>query len=284
MLKICILILTYKRNLDLFRVLRQVNGVRREYSGGNEYHIWVADSDSLNPEKLKIKRYCDVLIVNPEIGFDSNIFNYFKNYSYEFDYTLTVSDDDLFNVFELNPFDFIDLSVKSNKGVILFNHYDFKINAECEILISSKHYKDNFIGRDSQKIKSYFLNILPRHIGILYSKASIQTCEDVLIKFKNTHHLYAVPFMLSVLNDDLFYLDYPLLCFYNAFKNDGAWKNHVAIFEGLIKFLLEFRELVNEEQYIEMKEGFKTNYIGNEAWLRRSIEKQGLILPAYENI
>lgn len=78
------------------------------------------------------------------------------------------------------------------------------------------------------------------------------------------------------------FFDYPLFLFSNDITNGGAWENHVKVFKGLLKFLIELRALVPEHEYRIAIDGFLSNYLGRDAWLRRDIEKQGLQLPTHE--
>ena len=64
----------------------------------------------------------------------------------------------------------------------------------------------------------------------------------------------------------------------------GAWENHVKVFSGLLKFLVELSTLVSENEYLIAKAGFLKNYLGADALLRRDIEKQGLQLPTHEEV
>jgi len=278
-MKVCILVLTYKRNPQLFRVLSQVAQNRASYSGGNQYSVWVADSDMLNPETANIEAKCDRRIVNPGVGFDGNILNYFKSYSHEFDFTLTISDDDLFSSGQVNPFSVLDLALESRKSIVLFNHYDCHLSDSENVEILGRYYNDSALAHGDSYLKERFLQLLPQHVGIMYSKESIQRCLVQLARFQDTHHLYVVPFLLEAIDENVLFFDYPLFLYSIDHTNGGAWESHVKVFEGLLKFLVELRTLVPEYEYQIAKEGFLSNYLGADAWLRRDIEKQGLQLP-----
>ena len=282
-MKICILVLTYKRNNELFRLLGQIEKYKNTYSGKNEYFIWIADSDNDNTEAANIERLCNRVILNPGIGFDTNIFNFFEKYSFEFDFTLTISDDDLFSISDLSPFSFIDLAAESKRNIILFNHCDYKWSESNNIIISGNHYNNPEFKLNKSYIAKYFMQCLPRHVGIMYSKKSIQRCITYLHRFKYTEHLYAVPFLMGALEEDVFFFDYPLF-YFSVIPNGGAWENLMKVFEGLLKFLIEIRGFVNENQYIIAKEGFLRNYLGGDAWLRKYIEGQGWQLQSHEEI
>ncbi len=283
-MKICILILTYKRNADLSRVLGQVNAHRSVYAGENIYSIWVTDSDPLNPERQSIERDCDRRIINPGVGFDDNILNYFENHSQEFDFTLTISDDDLFSLCPINPLYIIDAAVKSQKGVILFNHSDHTTLDDSRVSIGEKQYSENMLALDSSVAERFFLPYLPRHVGIVYSKRSIQCCLSALARFRNTNHLYAVPLLMAAKAHDFLFFDYPLFSFSTDTRAGGAWGNDLRVFEGLINFLIELRPLVSVEEYNIAKDGFLKNYLGKEAVLRVHIEFLGVQLPTPEQV
>jgi len=283
-MKICILILTYKRNADLSRLLGQVNEHRVSYAGENTYSIWVADSDPLNPERQSIERACDRRIINPGAGFDDNILNFFENYSQEFDFTLSISDDDIFHLCPFHPFYILDAAVRSQKGVILFNHCEYTVSEKAEINILNKFYADNLLSVDSAVSSCFFLYYLPRHVGILYSKGSIQRCLGDLARFRNTQHLYAVPLVMAARDRDFLFFDYPLFYFSTDINNGGAWESHVKVFEGVLKFLIELRALVSTDEYKYAKEGFLKNYLGTDAFLRRYLETRGAQLPTLEEV
>jgi hypothetical protein len=254
------------------------------YSGANSYSVWVADSDPINPDAANIEDKCDRRIVNPSVGFDGNILNYFKNHSQEFDFTLTISDDDLFSSSQLNPFLVLDLALESGKGIILFNHYDCSISDGAQMSIIGRHYVDSGLALGGSYLSRYFLQLLPQHVGIMYSKMSIQRCLIELERFQGTQHLYAIPFLIEAIDGNVLFFDYPLFLFSMDTTNGGAWENHVKVFSGLLKFLVELRTLVPENEYQIAKDGFLSNYLGNDAWLRRDIEKQGLQLPTHEYV
>ena len=287
-MKICVLVLTYRRNDQLLTVLSQVNELRMSYSGANSYSVWVADSDPINPDTAIIEDKCDRRIVNPSVGFDGNILNYFKSHSHEFDFTLTISDDDLFSSSQLNPFRVLDLALElaleSEKGIILFNHYDCSVSDSAKMSIIGKHYVDSGLALGGSYLSKYFLQLLPQHVGIMYSKMSIQRCLIELERFQGTQHLYAIPFLVEAIDENVLFFDYPLFLFSMDTTNGGAWENHVRVFSGLLKFLVELRTLVPKNEYQIAKDGFLNNYLGSDAWLRRDIEKQGLQLPTHEYV
>lgn len=221
-MKICVLVLTYRRNYQLLSVLSQVNEVRRSYSGPNSYSVWVADSDPINPDKANIEDNCDRRIVNPSVGFDGNILNYFKNYSHEFDFTLTISDDDLFSSSQLNPFRILDLALESEKGIILFNHYDCSVSDIAQMSIVGRHYVDSGLALGGSYLTKYFLKLLPQHCGIMYSKMSIQRCLFELERFQGTQHLYAIPFLVEAIDENVLFFDYPLFLFSMDTTNGGG--------------------------------------------------------------
>jgi len=104
------------------RLLTQISEIKKTYLGNNKYHIYVADSDTNNTEFSLIESKCDARIINPGSGFDDNILNFYDKYINNFEYTLSISDDDLFNTSQINPFHILDAALKSHKPIILFNH------------------------------------------------------------------------------------------------------------------------------------------------------------------
>ncbi len=282
--RICILICTYKRNRELFKLVHQLHNLRNNYFGRNNYSIWIADSDPENLDLININGLYDQRIVNPSFGFDANILNFYKNYSFEFDFTLSISDDDLFNENYIHPFDFIDLSIKSKKSAVVFNHMNFIANQNSFMQVSGKYYNHTSLNLGADNIANYFLRLLPRHVGILYSKKIIIDNLNIYSDFLETHHLYSVPLLMAATRGDLFFFDYPLFYFSIDNNNGGAWHDHASVFKGLLKYLISIRGKITDSKYAIAKDGFLLNYLGDAAWLRKSIESNGAILPSQEDI
>jgi len=137
---------------------------------------------------------------------------------------------------------------------------------------------------DHSYFERFFLQQLPRHVGIMYSTNFINSCLINLNKFKKTFHLYAAPFILGSIKNSVTFFDYPLFYFSINNNNGGAWHNKAEVFDGLLKFLIELRCLISEDKYKIAKEGFLKNYLGQNSWLRLDIEKNGLILKSESEI
>ncbi len=285
-MKICIIICTYNRNKELFALLRQLDHLRSTYAGPNSYTIGVADSNPDNSDLINSQKHLnyDFLLKNPSEGFDENILNYYVKKSGDFDYTLSVSDDDFVNSLQLHPFDIIDICLKYKKSVVLFNHYDYIIDVDEKIKILNKHYKSGALMMGGRSLAGYFLRLLPRHVGILYSRDIITSNLLLLKRFTHTNHLYSVPFLLAALNDDVLFFDYPLFYFSVNNGKQGAWENPEQVFQGLIVFLVNIHTLVPKNDYDILKDGFIANYFGEKAWLRSELESRNLPLLRYENI
>ena len=72
-MRICILITTYRRNPELFRLLDQCRALVLRYTGPNQYRICVTDSDPANAMSSRIQTQCDQYVLNPGSGFDDNL-------------------------------------------------------------------------------------------------------------------------------------------------------------------------------------------------------------------
>jgi hypothetical protein len=283
---ICVLVCTYRRIPELLRLLRQIEAFRSCYSGSNSYSLWVANSDRDNSEllwaHLKESYGVDRMVTNPGVGFDANIFNFYANYSADFDYTLSVSDDDLFVSSQVHPFDVIDAIVVTQRAVVLFNHYDFILSKGGGV--SRGYYDGRLLVYGGESLKNCFLRLLPRHCGILYSSGAIRSVVNCLGDFLNTQHLYSVPFLLAAMRGEVLFFDYPMFLFSVDNENGGAWDSRVKVFEGLVRFLIIFRKYLSNVEYAIAKDGFLTNYLGEGAWLRADLEARGLLQRKHEEL
>lgn len=283
-MKICILIPTYNRNKELFRLLSQIRTLKSTYGGSNQYMIFVADSDQSNLQKTAIEAYCDQIIVNPGKGFDENMMNYYLNYAKDFDWTLSISDDDLFSVAFIHPFEIIDTAARSKAEIVIFNHIEFNVSDNGMVNILNRHYLDQKLSVDSNFLAAYFLKLLPRHVGLLYSRSSVIRSIQHLSPFSGTLHLYSVPLILCSLKGAVTFFDYPL-CYFNIDpKSDGAWENKFLVFDGLLKFLIALRGVIKHENYLIAKEGFRVNFFGDNSNFRSELVGNGLQLPSEDEI
>ena len=283
-MKICILIPSYKRNRDLFRILGQIKALKDSYEGSNQYTILVADSDPINPQAMDVEKSCDQRIINPGNGFDENIKNYYLNYARDFDWTFSISDDDLFSSASIHPFEIIDIATRSKAEVVVFNHIDFRSTNDGKITLLNRHYQELNLALDPKFLAAYFLRLLPRHVGLLYSRSAFLRSGLHLSLFDRTRHLYAIPLIQSSLEGAVTFFDYPLCYFCVDQKNDGAWENNSLVFDGLLNFLVSLKTLLEPEHYLIAKEGFLVNYLGANSWLRRDLAGSGVRLRSEDEI
>jgi hypothetical protein len=283
-MKICILIPSYKRNRELFRLLGQIRALKDSYEGSNQYTILVADSDPINLQATDIEENCDQRIINPGNGFDENIKNYFLNYAMDFDWTFSISDDDLFSLASIHPFEIIDTATRSKAEVVIFNHIDFRSTNNGKINLLNRHYLEPKLSLDSNFLSAYFLRLLPRHVGLLYSRSAIIRSRPHFSLFNRTLHLYTIPVIQSSLERAVTFFDYPLCYFCVDQKSDGAWENNSLVFDGLLNFLVSLKTVLQPEYYLIAKEGFLVNYLGTNSWLRRDLADSGIRLRSEDEI
>lgn len=276
--RICILIPTYKRNSSLMRLLLQLQSLTKDYRGQTAYQVIVTDSDRHNPEVGLIKEYCSQYILNEGTGFDDNLLFFYQKHLHLFDYVLSVSDDDLFSFQKLNVLHVIDAAISENHGAILFNHIDFVSN-NGQIFLKNKHYSSLELAINDNFLRNYFLRLLPRHAGILYSSNLVLSHLDALPKYRNTLHLYAFPLLVAAGLKQLSFIDLPLVYFNMDEKSTGAWENQGNVFYGLLAFLKALQKDCENTDYEIARQGFMQNYLGNGSWLRRDIESRGCSLP-----
>lgn len=271
-MKICILIPTYNRNNSLIKLIKQLNTFLSDYKGCNNYFLCVTDSNPHNELSEIIANNVSLYIINQGQGFDDNLWYFYKNHASNYDYLLSISDDDMFAISQINPLDIIDVAIKKNDRVILFNHLDFLIEENGLIRVSDRLYKSAAFSFNSIFLFHYFLSSLPRHVGILYSIQVIEEHIEKMELFRDTLHLYAVPFIIEAQNGTVIFFDYPLFYFCANPKNEGAWEDKSAVFHGLMSFLKKSKTILHTDAYKIAKEGFFKHYLGNNSWLRSALE------------
>ncbi len=245
-MKITILITTFKREVSLNVILRQLDDFYKDYDKKNDYQILICNSDS-NTSAIDFKKTLHSqikmpfrVITNQGEGFDDNLVNGFSNL--EGDYVFLMADDDIFLE---NPFFSIDWSFGFiKKDCYLFNH----VNASNGEL----YYKN--------KIRSLNLRIhLPRYCGLMYSIKFLKNLP--LEKFNHTLHLYAIPFVIAALKNRVKLITTPLVIFSDPEKNDGAWVDKQAILLGLEKFLKNCKNFVSRDDFLALSHYFYENYL-----------------------
>jgi hypothetical protein len=285
-MNICILIPTYKRNTSLERLLNFLKRAFLDYRGFNKYDIVITDSDHFNPSASLLSQIREIsYILNPGRGFDDNLYHGYTRFSSHYEYIFSISDDDLPVPYPPSILDLIDLSIERNQYACLFNHINYQLTDEGGIEIGDRFYNDLRFCFDKQFMLKYFLRILPRHAGILYSSSHIKSNLEIIGKFRGTQHLYAVPFLLACLEGKAIYLDIPAILFHAPnVNNDGAWESHSDLFVGLFKFLKLLNGLIDPELYAIAYDGFFANYLGDSAWLRTRLTRGGVSLPSERHL
>lgn len=274
-MRIGILVTTYRRNEWLLRLITQYRGFIDGYRGPNQYSMCVADSDPANPIANTIQASCDCYAVNPGIGFDDNLFYFYKAHASNFDYLLSISDDDIFAPSYVNPLLFLDLAASIGAEAILFNHCDFKNCGENVIEIGNLYYTSAIFQSDKRSLLEAHLRKLPRHAGLMYSVPSLLKNMDDICRFNGTLHLYAAPFIFAARDGQAVFLNIPLLYFSNELAKDGAWENGQQVFDGLFLFAKLSKRYLNEVDYRIMVSGFMNSYLGSQAWLRLELMRRG---------
>jgi glycosyltransferase involved in cell wall biosynthesis len=231
-MKISFLLTTYNRPQPLEKLLEDLDHLFKLYEGKDIFEILVCFSDKKIPlPNLEIPiRY----IESGNKGFDHNLFNGFKNVK-DCDYVYLLGDDD---IFYLNPFTEISEVIKSQKRCYIFDHYN-----------------PGLVIRE----KSLVEIILPRYCGILYRIDLVKESLRHIVKFKNTLHAYAVPFLCAKQNE-VEMIDKKLMIFNDTNKNDGAWVCKKKVVTGLKKFLKGSKFFVSKEVYEEMKSVFTKHF------------------------
>ena len=267
-MRIGILITTYRRNALLLRLITQCRGFLVGYRGPNQYSICVSDSDPDNPMGTAIRSSCDCYTINPGFGFDENLFYFYKAQASNFDYLLSVSDDDIFAPSHVNPLLLLDLAANLGAEAVLFNHCDYMNRSENVIEIGNPYYTSAIFQSDKRSLFEAHLRKLPRHIGLMYSVPNLLKNMDDICRYKSTLHLYPAPFIFAARDAQAVFLNVPLLYFSNELAKDGAWENGEQVFDGLLLFVKLSKQYLSDTDYRTMVSGFMNSYLGSEAWLR----------------
>jgi hypothetical protein len=171
-----------------------------------------------------------------------------------------------------------------NKDAYLFNHIDYELTANG-VSMHNRHYQDLRLCFDNNHLLHYFLRLLPRHAGILYSTSFLMANIGIIEKSRGTLHLYAFPFLLACLVGRAIYVDAPAILFHTPNANaDGAWESHSEVFFGLFNFLKTLKEVVSPEIHAIACEGFFANYLGDSSWLRPLLVQCPRGLPSEQHL
>ncbi|NBV06642.1 MAG: hypothetical protein EBS06_05340 [Proteobacteria bacterium] len=253
-MKIVILITTFRRNKSLRKLLRQINGFYEFYKGKNNFKVLICNSDAkhaLNLPKIDIPFQ---IITNNKNGFDMNLLNGFAFLKGKCDYVYLMGDDDLFAV---NPFFAIDnvfSFFRRKKNCYLFNHLNQSSLKNC--------YNNKLIFR-----KNFFLE-MPRYCGLMYKMEFINSIN--FKDFDHTLHLYALPFLYSVINNNFRFVNDPICVFNDSQKKDGAWQDNRKILDGLKKFLKNCSAILEEKDFAELCHKFFNNYFRQDSVVFRN--------------
>ncbi|MFS4581329.1 hypothetical protein [Phaeobacter sp. C3_T13_0] len=274
-MKICIVIPTYRRNVQIVRLLSQLAKLREAYKGQAEYTVFVTDSDQANPACEIIKSLCDRYILNKGTGFDDNLFHYYQDHAGYFDFVFSCSDDDLFACGPVNALDLLEVAARQDRAAVHFNHFEYKTDsAECtemQYTLSPAAYHLPDLSNNPEKLRERFLWGPPRHVGLLYKSSHIAGLLDKLPAFRGTLHLYAVPFMCALESGEASFFDYPLNYFSAEVEKDGAWESTANVFHGLLQYLIASKQLLSPQGFEIAHTGFMHAYLGQAAWLRNII-------------
>jgi hypothetical protein len=268
--RIAIVVPTYQRNELLFRLLNQLLEATEAYRGRNHYVIHITDSDSANPAAESLSAHDLRYHVNPGRGFDDNLLSFYGREA-DYDYVLSISDDDLLAPLEHEPLTVIDQALESGHDAYLFNHANFVESAAGITITEARHLRDPRWAIDSEALRDASLRLLPKHVGLAYSRPLLTRYSSLLPRFRDTLHLYAAPFLLACSAGTARFVDEPIFLFRCEAHADGAWSSWKAVFDGLARFLHALRTTLSESQYSTAREGFFTHYLGRNAWLRRMV-------------
>lgn len=271
--RVCILILTYKRNDALLRLINQIRTMLETYRGHNRYELCVADSDPNNPiaplpPHLKVQ-----YSVNPGSGFDDNIYNFWLNNVDKYDFIFSISDDDVFTPW-LNPLYLMDAAIDTGNQMVIFNHRCYKLGPNNEIeLDSTVNFPDaELLVWDKSQLQRRTLTTLPSHVGLLYSTRLLKATLKKASEFRNTLHLYAVPIIFAAAANSLLFSDYILCLYRTEVKTDGAWSASEDVMNGLVEFLKKLKQLLPPNLFDIAETGFFSFYFSRDSWLRKQLQ------------
>ena len=270
--RVCIVILTYKRNDALLRLVTQCREIIGQYRGHNAYELCVADSDRNNPiaADLQVQDWQVRYSTNPGSGFDDNIYHFWLNHVEKYDFIFSMSDDDLFAPW-LNPLYLLDAAIESGKQVMLFNHRYYTSQPNGGIELGGVNYPETELVYDQAALLQRVFRTLPSHIGILYSTKLLRIVLAKAAEFRGTLHLYAVPVLFAAAGNTLLFSEHVLCLYANDLKTDGAWSEPERVMTGLVEFLQKLKKVVPPHLYSVAENGFFDFYFGPDCWLRQRL-------------
>ena len=276
LIRVCILIPTYKRNDALLRVATQCREFIDQYRGHNRYELCVTDSDSNNPIAPLPPHLKAHYSINPGSGFDDNIYYFWLNNVDKYDFIFSMGDDDIFTPW-LNPLYLLDAAIGTGNQVALFNNRDYKIQLDGGIQLGGENFPEVELLCNKSLLLQRVLTTLPSHVAILYSTTLLKTTLATASEFRNTSHLYVVPLILAAASHTLLFSDYILCLYHNEKKIDGAWIVPERVMNGLVDFLTKLKQLLPPNLYNIAEAGFFRFYFGHGSWLREQLgHKPGL--------
>jgi hypothetical protein len=239
-----------------------------DYRGDNQHEIVVTDSDKNNPIADELLKFNVKYTLNQGQGFDDNLYYFYINSVNSYDYILSISDDDLFFPQRMNPFHIIDAALLLNAEAVMFNHRPYFAKDGDIDIIPSPWSLNPLLGHDNAALQKEVFHFLPRHICLLYSTEFLTKNKSIIAEFRDTLHLYSVPFLLAVMNGTAVFVDYCLCLFFEDVRKDGAWSDTSHVFYGLMRFLKLVKQYFPDYLYQISYEGFMELYFGKESFLR----------------
>lgn len=283
-MKICILVPTFKRNAELLRLLEQLASLRARYKGPASFDVCVTDSNDANPQASILRARCDTYLINPSEGFDDNMLSAYSKLLPKYDYLFSISDDDMLSRGVINPLDIIEVSTRSECDAMLFEHYEFagsQFSPAPATLKSSPYPGPAFFEAGSPHMTRLMMGYIPRHAGLLYRSDFVLRNLEKMNCFRDSLHLYAVPFHLALASGTANFVGYPLVYFNSDAKDTGAWDDHRKVFDGILHYLLAAKKQLSPEQHSEMTNGFMRWYLGEKGAARQYIKAD---LPSEEQV
>ena len=276
-MKICLLITTYRRDIQLVRLLSQIIDLRSKYTGPVVFETVVADSDPDNAARHILEPLCDLYVTNKGSGFDDNLFHFYADHARNCDFIFSIGDADVFSCGQVNPLDLLELAARQEHDAVLFNHCEYRsadmLATELTYTLSPAFYTNPKLMDEPETFRRHFLGHVPRHVGLLYRSSLIIESLGKLAAFRDTLHLYAVPFLLALEKNRAMFFDYPLNYFAADATSDGTSKDWTDVFMGLYRFLLAAKAILSPASFAITKQGFMANYLNDRSWLRGSLSR-----------
>lgn len=276
-MKICLVITTYRRDIQLVRLLSQIMDLRSKYTGRAVFETVVTDSEIDNAARHILEPLCDLYVTNKGSGFDDNLLHFYADHARNYDFIFSIGDEDVFSCGQVNPLDLLELAARQEHDAVLFNHCEYRsadmLASELAYTLSSAFYTNPKLMDEPEAFRRHFLGHVPRHVGLLYRTSFIIENLGKLAAFRNTLHLYAVPFTLALEKSRAMFFDYPLNYFSADGTGDGPSEDWTNVFMGLYGFLLAAKAILSPASFAITKQGFMANYLNDRSWLRGSLSQ-----------